>query len=71
VKCFVIGGARTYSRFAPYLTHLFLTFHPIVMKSGSLPLFSHLKQEIELDFLKMVKVNSERGIYQYQYKVKQ
>lgn len=39
VKCFVIGGARTYSRFAPHLTHLFLTFHPIVMKSGSLPLF--------------------------------
>ncbi|MDP7436999.1 MAG: dihydrofolate reductase [Candidatus Marinimicrobia bacterium] len=71
VKCFVIGGARTYSRFAPYLTHLFLTPHPIVMKSGSLPLFSHLKQELELDFLRMIEVNGERGIYQYQYRVKQ
>lgn len=70
-RCFIIGGARTFSRFAPHLTHLFLTFHPLVMKSESLPLFTHLEQELELAFLKRVEVNSDRGLYQFQYRVKQ
>ncbi len=70
-KCFIIGGARTYSRFAPHLTHLFLTFHPLVMNSKSLPLFSHLDGDLELEFINTVKVDGAPGIYQFQYKVKQ
>mgnify|MGYP001024447941 FL=1 len=70
-KCFIIGGARTYSRFAPHLTHLFLTFHPLVMNSKSLPLFSHLDGDLELEFINTVKVDGALGIYQFQYKVKQ
>ena len=68
-KCFIVGGARTYSRFAPFLTHLFLTVHPQVFSSNSLPLFSHLDNDMRLEFKRLVDVNSERGIYQLQYKV--
>ena len=33
-RCFVIGGGKTFSKFAPYLTHLYLTMHPIIFKRG-------------------------------------
>lgn len=68
-KCFIIGGARTYSRFAPNLTHVFLTLHPLVFPSDAVPLFSHLSLEINLSFAQKVEVDAERGIYQFQYRV--
>lgn len=68
-KCFVIGGARTYSRFAPFLTHLYLTIHPLVFPSTALPLFFDLRQEIRLLYVGQVAVNTRRGIFQFQYAV--
>ena len=67
--CFIIGGSRTYSRFAPHLTHAYLTFHPIVFPSNAIPLFSVLTSEIELTFMRKIVVKEEDGIYQFQYKV--
>ncbi len=67
-KCFVIGGGRTYTKFAPFLTHLYITPHPIVFGKG-IPLFPKLDQELALQFVKMVQVNESEGIYQFQYKV--
>lgn len=68
-KCFVIGGSRTFSRFAPFLTHLYLTYHPRVFPSGALPLFGELDEELALEFTGMVEVNPVRGVYQFQYRV--
>lgn len=68
-KCFVIGGSMTFSRFAPFLTHLYLTYHPLVFTSGALPLFGALEQELHLEFTGMVEVNAAKGIYQFQYRV--
>lgn len=67
-RCFVIGGGRTYTRFAPFLTHLYLTVHPLIFGQG-VPLFPGLKQELQLSFRKMVPVLPEEGIYQFQYTV--
>ena len=68
-KCFIIGGAKTYSRFAPFLTHLYLTFHPLIFQSEAVPLFFDLKKELNLSFCKKVSVDEKREIYQSQYKV--
>ena len=67
-KCFVIGGSMTNTKFAPYLTHLYLTSHPIVFGKG-IPLFSKLEQELSLQFVKMIQVNEMEDIYQFQYQV--
>ena len=67
-KCFVIGGGKTYTRFAPYLTHLFLTAHPLIF-GGGVPLFPDLDKEMELIFLQMISVEGREGLYQFQYKV--
>lgn len=68
-KCFVIGGARTFSRFAPFLTHLFVTYHPLIFSSDSLPLFSHLKRDMKLKFVRLLEVDANKGVYQFQYEV--
>lgn len=67
-KCFVIGGGRTYTKFAPFLTHLYITPHPIVFGKG-IPLFPKLDRELLLQFEKKISVNETEGIYQFQYKV--
>ncbi len=67
-KCFVIGGGRTYTKFAPFLTHLYITPHPIVFGKG-ISLFPKLDRELLLQFVKMVPVNEAEGIHQFQYKV--
>lgn len=68
-RCFVIGGSRTFSRFAPFLTHMYLTYHPLVFPSDALLLFEELKEELELEFIGMVDVHPGQGIYQFQYRV--
>jgi len=67
-KCFIIGGGRTYTKFAPLLTHLYITPHPIVFGKG-IPLFPKLDLELLLQFVKIITVDEAEGIYQFQYKV--
>lgn len=67
-KCFVIGGGRTYTKFAPFLTHLYITPHPLIFGMG-IPLFPKLGRELSLRFEKMIPVNETEGIYQFQYRV--
>jgi len=69
VRCFIIGGGKTYSKFSSYLTHLFITPHPYVFSKG-VHLFEDKIEEIKLVFKKIVKVDEKNGIFQYQYKVK-
>ena len=68
-RCFVIGGGKTYSRFAPYLTHLFITPHPYVFNKG-VSLFDDKIKELKLKFKKLIIVDKKNGIFQYQYKIK-
>ena len=67
-RCFVIGGGKTYFRFAPYITHVYVTPHPYVFGEG-VPLFDGTPEEMKLVFEKLVTVSDKDGIYQYQYKV--
>ncbi|MBT3997477.1 MAG: hypothetical protein HOF04_04325 [Candidatus Marinimicrobia bacterium] len=68
-KCFIIGGGKTYSVFAPYLTHLYLTPHPLIFGKG-IPLFFELDGNLELNFQTLVEIDPAKGVYQYQYKVR-
>ena len=68
-KCFIAGGGKTNARFAPYLTHLYLTQHPFAFGSG-VPLFDGLEKEVTLEFKTRIPVSPEEGIYQVQYRVK-
>lgn len=67
--CFVIGGGRTYTRFAPFLTHLYLTPHPLRFGSG-IPLFPELTTSLSLTFRSSVPVAPEEGIYQLQFVIR-
>jgi dihydrofolate reductase len=67
-RCFIIGGGKTYARFAPYLTHLYITPHPIVFGNG-IPLFDGDIPELNLSFQNMFTIDNKDGIFQYQYKV--
>ena len=67
-KCFIAGGGKTYSRFYPFLTDLFITPHPYVFGSG-VPLFSDEIKESRLKFNNLVEVSKKNGIFQYQYKI--
>ena len=67
-RCFIIGGGKTYSRFAPFLTHLYITPHPYIFGVG-VRLFSDPVNALSLRFETMISVDETVGIYQYQYKV--
>ena len=67
-RCFIIGGGKTYARFTPYLTHLYITPHPIVFGNG-VPLFDGDIPELNLSFQNMITIDKKDGIFQYQYKV--
>ena len=67
-RCFIIGGSRTYGRFAPFLTQIYLTFHPLVFADG-IPLFTGLKNELNLQFIAKIPVLESAGIYQFQFKI--
>jgi dihydrofolate reductase len=67
-KCFIIGGGLTNSKFAPYLTHLYLTPHPLIFGNG-IKLFAWLKVDFELELMQKITVDESAGIYQFQYKV--
>ena len=67
-RCFIIGGGKTYARFAPLLTHIYITPHPFLFGKG-VPLFDGEIPERKLVFQNMVPVDEKNGIFQYQYKV--
>ena len=67
--CFIAGGGKTYHLFYPFLTHLYITPHPYVFGSG-VPLFSGSgMKELKTKFLKLLEIDKENGIFQYQYEV--
>ena len=68
-KCFVIGGGETFNRFAKFLTHLYITPHPLIFGKGVRLFGKGPMDEIIIDFIKLVEYNNKEGIYQYQYKV--
>jgi len=68
-KCFIIGGGKTFSKFSNYLTHLYLTPHPLIFGKG-IRLFESLDNEIKLVFEKQIPIFPKEGIYQYQFKIK-
>ena len=68
-KCFVIGGGMTNSKFAPHLTHLFITPHPLIFGKG-IRLFSRKEIKLKLQLENMIAVDEAEGIYQLQYVVK-
>ena len=68
-RCFIIGGGQTFSKFYRFLTHLFITPHPYIFGKG-VRLFENKVKESHLIFQKLIEINSEKGIYQYQYKVR-
>ena len=67
-KCFIIGGGMTNAKFAQFLTHLYLTPHPILFGDG-IKLFANLKNDIKLELQKAVVANESEKIIQYQYKI--
>ena len=67
-KCFIIGGGMTYTKFAPFLTHLYITPHPIVFGKG-IQLFPDLKEELSLKLIRKITVDKTGEIFQFQYKV--
>ena len=68
-KCFVIGGGRANTMFSPYLTHIYLTFHPLVFTKG-IKLFTGLKNEMKLIPINVVPVLNRKNLFQFQYKIK-
>ena len=67
-KCFIVGGGKTYSRFYPFLTDIYITPHPHIFGEG-VPLFFDKIQSSKLTFVNLVEVPKQVGIYQYQYKI--
>lgn len=67
-KCFVIGGGLTNTKFANYLTHLYITPHPILFGDG-IKLFTKMDIEFKLQLIATIPVTEENGIFQFQYKV--
>ena len=67
-RCFIIGGSKIFSRFAPYLTQLYLTYHPLIFESG-LKLFDTLDNNILLIMEKKIPIPGSKNMYQFQYKI--
>ena len=67
-KCFIVGGGKTYSRFYPFLTDIYITPHPQIFGEG-VSLFSDKVKSSKLTFVNLVEVSKQVGIYQYQYKI--
>jgi len=67
-KCFIAGGGKTNTLFAPHLTHLYLTPHPNIFGSG-VRLFSGKTDEMNLIFEAKIPIHEEKGLYQFQYRI--
>ncbi len=67
-RCFIAGGGKIYSRFYSFLTHAYITPHPLIF-GGGVSLFTDKVSELNLVFEKLVEVSKAGGIYQYQYRI--
>ena len=67
-RCFIAGGGKTYSKFHSFITHAYITPHPLIF-GGGISLFNKRVPETNLVFEKLVEVSKAGGIYQYQYRV--
>ena len=68
-QCFIIGGGKTYYKFASFLTHLYITPHPYVFGKGVRLFDVSSMGELRLKFIRLVEVDDKNGIFQYQYQV--
>tara|TARA_B100001996_G_scaffold380257_1_gene367404 strand:+ start:227 stop:685 length:459 start_codon:yes stop_codon:yes gene_type:complete len=68
-QCFIIGGGKTYYKFASFLTHLYITPHPYVFGEGVRLFDVSGMCELKLKFLQLIEVDNKNGIFQYQYQV--
>ena len=68
-ECFIAGGGRTNSRFAKYITDLYLTPHPIVLGKG-IRLFFKETVESETMLVKTIPIPNCTDLFQYQFKIK-
>ena len=66
--CFVIGGGMTNTLFSSYLTHLYLTVHPLIFAKG-IKLFEGLAGELNLSLVQIVPIKGQKYLQQFQYKV--
>ena len=67
-RCFIAGGGKTYSKFYSFITHAYITPHPLIFGEG-VSLFTEKVPELSLVFERLVEVSKADGIYQYQYRV--
>ena len=66
--CFIIGGGMTNALFSSYLTHLYLTVHPLIFAKG-IKLFEGLAGELNLSLVQTVPIKGQKNLHQFQYKV--
>ena len=67
-KCFIAGGGVTNKIFYRYLTHLYITPHPLIFGTG-IRLFKGKVVAPNLLLENIVVVNKNENIFQYQYKI--
>ena len=65
-ECFIAGGGRTNSRFADYITDLYLTPHPILFGTG-VRLFYKESIEAKSRLVKTIPVPNTTGLFQYHF----
>ena len=58
----------TNTLFSPYLTHLYLTVHPLIFAKG-IKLFEGLAGELNLSLVQIVPIKGQKSLQQFQYKV--
>ena len=61
-------GGMTTTLFSPYLTHLYLTVHPLIFAKG-IKLFEGLAGELNLSLVQTVPIKGQKNLHQFQYKV--
>ncbi|MBK53881.1 MAG: hypothetical protein CMG58_04650 [Candidatus Marinimicrobia bacterium] len=67
-ECFIAGGGRTNSRFADYITDLYLTPHPLLFGKG-VPLFYNETINAKTRLVKAIPVPNTSELYQYHFSV--
>ena len=67
-ECFIAGGGRTNSRFANYITDLYLTPHPIFFGSG-IRLFYKETIQSEAVLVNTISVPNKKNLFQYHFKI--
>ena len=66
--CYIAGGGKTNSRFIDYITHIYITPHPI-MFGGGVGLFNNKQFDYNLSLQNTIDVLGDGKLFQYQYKV--